>query len=388
MTVPTYVSLYNSVLSDLRSKLNINSIIGKVALNAVALVQAAKLKIYYSYLAFVYKNIFPDTADPESLGGSLNRFGYMKLNRYPFSATAGEYTIQVTGEIGGTLPVNTTFKSLDTSSSPDKLFNLDSTVILAAETENIQVRALDLGTQADLQVGDELQVTQPIANVNSYASVISIDTEAQDAETTEVYKQKVSEAYKEEPQGGSKTDIRAWSKDAQGVRTSYPYVNSPGIIDNYVEANPDDSTDGYGTPAQSILDEVEEVVEFDPDDTRPLDERGRRSMGIFQINYLPIDLLTVEVDIVGLTDVTFETAIETAIVAYLFEIRPFVDGADDPNDELKGYFYSVDIYGIVRDIIGNDARFTSLSVEIDSTPVEIYQFTDGYIPYLSSLTLS
>ena len=58
MTIPTLSELYVSVQTDLRNKLNITSVIGKVVINAFAIVQAAKLKIFYLRSALTYKNIF------------------------------------------------------------------------------------------------------------------------------------------------------------------------------------------------------------------------------------------------------------------------------------------------------------------------------------------
>lgn len=383
---PSLSDLYASVLSDLRNRFSITTLFGKVIFNAFALVQAAKLKLYYLHAAFIYKNIFPDTADPASIGGSLSRFGVVKLGRLLLPATAGEYTVDVTGVIGAVIPPNTTFKSLDTSTSPDKLFVLDTTFTFTATSGQIQIRALDLGADAKLEVGDSLQVTQPIADVDSFATVDSVDTIPIEAETTAEYSQKVIQAYSQEAQGGAKTDYRIWAADAAGEREVYPYVIESGMIDLYIEANPADSLDGFGTPTAAIIAEVEEVVEFDPDTTKSLNERGRRPMGTFQINFEAVNVLPVDVEITTLSDVSFLTAIEDAIVAYLFNIRPYIDGADNPNDSQKGLLYEADIYGIVRGVLGSQATFVSLTVEVDSTPIAIYEFTTGDIPYLNSVT--
>lgn len=386
MTNITLKELYTSIVSDLRNRMNVSTIIGKVALNAFALVQAAKLKLFYNQSAFVYKNVFPDQADPENLGGSLQRFGVVKLGRLPNPATAGVYVLDVTGEIGAVIPPGTTYKSLDTSTSPSKLFILDSTFTFTATTGQIQIRALDLGTEARLEVDDQLQVTQPISAVDSFADVATVVTAPISEESIEEYRTAVISSYQLESQGGARTDYRLWAQDADGVKEVYPYVNEPGIIDLYVEVNPDDSTDGNGTPSQAILDDVEEVIEFDPDVTKPLDERGRRPMGTFQINYLPITPLPVNVDIIGLTDESFFPVILDGLVALFAGIRPFVDGADNPNDTQKGFLYESDVYGIVRGAIGANAKFDSLTVRVNSVVITIYEFTDGDIPFLNSLT--
>ena len=387
MTVPTYTELFDSIISDFKAKFGITSLVGKVVFNAFAAVQAAKLKIIYLSVAFVYKNIFPDTADSEALGGSLERFGLVKLDRLPFPATAGEYKITVTGTIGATIPAGTTYKSLDTSTSPDKLFRVDSEVILASTSEEIDIRALDLGSVARLEVGDELQVTAPIDNVNSFASVASVEVIPVEAESIEDYRTKVIAAYQLEAQGGAKTDYRIWSADAAGEREVYPYVvdGEPGKINLYIEANADDSTDGHGTPTAAIIQEVEDVVEFDPDTSKPLNERGRRPMGTFEIFYLAITPLAVDVQIFELTDTSFLSTIKDTIETFLLDIRPFIDGADNPNNIQKDKLFASDIVNIVRSVIGSNNTFSDLKMFVDSIETTLYQFTDGDIPYIDTV---
>lgn len=390
MTVPTFTELYNSILTDLRNQLTIRFIVGKVVIAAFAAVQAAKMKILYLTAAFIYKNIFVDTADPEALGGSLERFGRVKLGREPLPATAGEYRIEVTGTIGATIAPNTTFKSLDSSTNPDQLYVLDTLFTFTSGTGEIVVRALELGSGSRLEVGDQLQVTAPIANVDSFGEVLVEETAPTNGESTEEYREAVVQAYQFEPQGGARTDYRLWSQDAAGVREVYPYAvdGEPGKINLYVEANAADSTDDHGTPSQAILDDVEAVVEFDPDTTKPLNERGRRPLGTFQIYFLAITPLPVDVDIVGLTDTSLLTAISEAITTFLLDVRPFIDGADNPNDINKDKLYSSDIINIVRAITGINASFDDVIMSVDGVVTNLYQFENGDIPYTDDVTAS
>jgi len=388
MTVPTFNDLYTSVQSDLKNELNINSLVGKTVLNAFAAVQAAKLKLVYLTAARIYKNVFVDTAEPESLGGSLERFGLVKLNRLPNPATAGEYKIAVTGTIGATIPVDTTFKSLDASSSPDKIFTLDTAFTFTATTGEITVRALDLGSDAALVVGDELQITSPLANVDSFQSVTEVVTSATDAETYEDYRAKTIEAYQTEPQGGARTDYRLWAADASGVRKVYPYAKSgfAGQLTIYVEAVLSDSSDGRGSATTTILSDVEDVIEYDPDVTKTDAERGRRPLGIDVIDVVSVSPIPVDVSVIGLTDASFLSAIESSVDDFLFEIRPYIGGADNPTLSEQGKLYEADIYAIVRAIIGSRATFTTINVAVNGNKITVYEFIDGYIPYLNSIT--
>lgn len=388
MTTPTYSELYTSVQSDLKNQLGITSLVGKTVINAFAMVQAAKLKLTYLTAARIYQNIFVDTAESESLGGSLERFGLVKLGRRPFVATAGEYNASVTGSIGAVISQGTTFKSLDSSTSPDKLFTLDTDFTFVSTTGTIKIRALDLGSEAALVVGDQLQVTSPLANVDSFQEVTSVETSPTDAESYEDYRAKTIESYQVEPQGGAKTDYRIWSADAAGVRKVYPYVKDgySGEINLYVEATITDSTDGYGSPTTTILDDVAEVIEYDPDISKPDNERGRRPMGTFQIHVLSINPLPVDVVISQLSDSSFLSAISAGIESYLYDVRPYIAGADNPTLLNIGKLYASDIYAIIKETIGAQATFTEVTVKVNSNIVTLYEFIDGYIPYLNTVT--
>lgn len=384
MTTPTFTELYESIRDELKDKLGLSSLVGKTFLNAFALVQAGKLKVLYLLAGSIYKNIFVDTADADM----LSRFGFVKLNRYPNEATAGEYTAEVTGTPGAVIAAGTTFKSLDSSTSPAKLFVLDASYTMPASTGAVSLRALDLGTTARLEIGDQVQVTQPIAALDSFAEILSVDITATEAETLEAYRVKVIAAYQTEPQGGAKTDFRLWALDAAGVRDTYPYVvdGEPNTLDMFVEATPDNSTDGRGTPSAAALLDVEEVVEYDPDTTKPDSERGRRPVTAWKTNYLPIITAPVDVQVVGLTDAGFLTQIADAITAKLYYIRPFIGGADNPGLLNKGRLYSADLTVIARDVIGVAASFDNLIMQVDSVAVNSYEFDEGRIPYLASVT--
>ncbi len=385
MTVPSFNDLYTSIKNDLRNRLDITSLVGKVVLLAFAAVQAAKQKIQYLALYNVYQNVFVDTADYDM----LRRYGEIKLGRLPYAAVAGEYAVEVTGDVGATIAPGTTYKSLDTSTSPDKMYILDTLFTFTATTGSIQIRALEGGTDSALEVGDELQLTAPVANVDSFAEVTSEVTAAVDEEDIEEYRINVIEAFRLEPQGGAKVDYMLWAQDAEGVRRVYPYVPSsdPGNIDLYVEAFPDDSVPaGTGVPPGAILSDVEDVVNQNPDTSLPDYQRGRRPMGVFEIDYKAVTPLDVDIEITSATGLTNSSDIEAAVVSFLYEIRPYIDGADvaaDRNDKL----YKSDIYGIVKDLLQSGETFTSIDVTVSSVSIDIYTFEDGDIPYLNSLTV-
>ncbi len=388
--IPTLKELFNDILADLESELTVTiPLIGPIFLRALAGVQAGKLKLFYLTLGQVQKNIFVDTADPENTGGTLERFGRIKLNRNPFPATAGQYDIDVTGTIGAIIPAGTTFKSDDDALSPGKLYRLDAEFQLLTSPDTIRVRALESGIDSKLAINDTLTATAPIATVDQVATVSAEFIAPLAAEDIEEYRQSAIDSFRLEPQGGAAADYRLWSADAQGVRLVYPFATdgASNEIDIHVEANFVDSTDGKGTPSQAILDAVEEVVEFNPDDTKPLNERGRRPLGVFDIHFLAVTIAEVDIDIAGLTATAAEkTAIQNALTALIFDIRPFVAAADilaNKNDIL-------DTNRIIATILSikPGATFGTVTLEVNSVTVNSFTFEDGNIPSLESVTFS
>jgi len=387
VTIPTTQQLYTAILNDLEAELGVQtSPVGRVFIVALAAVQAAKLKLFYLAIGFLQKNIFADTADPEALGGTLERFGRVKLNRNPFAATAGEYAVDVTGSVGATIPAQATFKSNDTSLNPSKLFVLDVAVTLTATTQSITLRALEAGLDASLAIADTLTVTSPVALLDSVGTVTSVTTDPQAAETIEEYRAKVIEAYRLEPQGGSPSDYRLWAGDAQGVRQSYAYATTgfTNEVDLYVEATDADSVPvGSGIPTATIIAAVEAVIELDPDTSRPLDERGRRPVQVIP-NVLPIIPNPVDITITGFTGTPAEEAVITsALTTYVESIRPFVAGADvlaDANDTItaNGVIFTI------QDAVAG-ANFTSVALDVNATPTILQQFLLGDIPKINAI---
>ena len=183
------------------------------------------------------------------------------------------------------------------------------------------------------------QVTAPLANVDSEAEVYAATTEPLAAEEIEDYRQAIVDSFRLEPKGGAGTDYILWALDAQGVETVYPYAKTgyANEIVIYVEATIVDSIDQQGTPSAQLLSDVEEVIEYDPDTTLPALERGRRPLGVFNIDFLAISVKDIDIEIVGWTSVTAaqQTSVDTALRAMISEMRPYVASAypvEEKND--------------------------------------------------------
>lgn len=375
----TIKELKEQIAKDFKNKLSLSEDKLKKVIEALSSVLAAEFKLSYLALNDTKRNLYPDTADLAENGGTLERLGRIYLNRDIRPATSAIYNVEVIGEAGSSLRAGLTFKSNQDSLNPGKLYILDNSYTLTGVNDIIVVRSIEGGIDYKLEVLNELTITEPVIGVDKTVVVDSLNTEPVKAETADEYRVAILNAIQLEPQGGAKADYRIWANDAAGVRNVYPYVKTGegGTVQVYVE-----STENDGVPNSTILTEVENVIEFNPDETRPLSERGRKPIQV-NLEILPINLLTVEVNITGLQNNTPEirASIEQNLIEYLKTVRPFIDGADllrNKNDIL----YAARIQGVITDVLEADNFFTDFNMLIDGVNQTSFLFSRQNIPKL------
>ena len=388
--IPNITELRENIANDFRTKLNLSDAQLKYVLDAMDSVLSAQFYLIYLYLYDIQNNIFPDTADLELNGGTLERLGRIYLNRNPRPATSGNFTLSLTGTAGAFLRSGLTFKSNENSKNPGQLYILDTDYTLTGVSDEIEVRSLGGGTEFDLDVTDELTVTEPVIGLQNITIVVEVLSQPLASEDISVYRQAILDAIQLEPQGGAKTDYRLWASDAQGVRKVYPYVrnDNAGIVDVYVEATIEDSTDGFGTPSPTLLTDVSEVIEFDPDETKPDNERGRRPIQA-TVETIAITTVPVDVTITGLNQDT--PAIRAGIVSnmenYIYGIRPYVAGADLPRSK-NDILYGPRLQSVATDVLETSNFFTDFVMEVNGNVESSFEFDLGNIPYLRNVTFA
>jgi len=379
----TIVELKEQISKDLRNRLNLSDDKLKKVLDAFSGVLAAQFKLAYLGIEDAQRNLYPDTADTFENGGSLNRLGSIYLNRDIRPATSAIYRANVTGVEDSVLRSGLTFKSNIDSSNPNKLYILENEYTLTGSNDLITVRSVDGGLDYSQDNGNNLTITEPVIGVDKTVTInkngfVSF-TDPLAAETTQEFRNSILNAIQLEPQGGSKSDYRIWASDAAGVRFVYPYVKDgeAGTVQIFVE-----SSGNGGVPNQAILDEVEEVINFDPDETKPTAQRARRPIQV-NLEVVPIDPVDVEINITGLEDssTSVRDSIELNLIEFLRNIRPFVDGSDlvrNKNDIL----YSAKLQGVVSDVLDPDNFFNNFSMLIDGVSQTSFIFSREKIPNL------
>ena len=379
----TIIELKEQISNDLRNRLGISDDKLKKVLDALSSVLAAQFKLAYLGVEDAQRNLYPDTADTFENGGSLNRLGSIYLNRDIRPATSAIYRVNVTGVQDSVLRSGLTFKSNIDSSNPNKLYILENEYTLTGSNDLITVRSVDGGLDYSQDNGNNLTITEPVIGVDKTVTInkngfVSF-TDPLAAETTQEFRNSILNAIQLEPQGGSKSDYRIWASDAAGVRFVYPYVKDgeAGTVQIFVE-----SSGNGGVPNQAILDEVEEVINFDPDETKPTAQRARRPIQV-NLEVVPIDPVDVEINITGLenSSTSVRDSIELNLIEFLRNIRPFVDGSDlvrNKNDIL----YSAKLQGVVSDVLDPDNFFNNFSMLIDGVSQTSFIFSREKIPNL------
>ena len=382
INIKTTKELFDEIKLAIEAALNITiPLIGPVFLLAFSSVQAAKLRIYYLAISFLQKNTFVDTADSEDIGGTLERWGRAVLGRSPFAALPAQYDVEISGTIGFLIPASTTFKSNDGSLNPGKLFILDNGVTLSSTPETITLRALEGGTASTLAVNDLLTATSPLSGVpTDLVKVLAEAVTPTDEEDIEDYRAKALQSFRLEPQGGAGVDYRLWSFDAAGVENVYPYAKSgfPSEVIVYVEAEILASVDSKGSAGAAMLTDVRDVIEFNPDATLPLNDRGRRPLSD-NPDVVSVTPLDVEITI---DSSSFSPAQETLVVAsienYIQSIRPVVDSIpEEVEDTIR--LNSI-IFAIESAVSG--VSYGTVTFKVAGVPQPIqYQMQQGEIPF-------
>ena len=366
ITAPSLSDLNSAISSNFKSQFGITSTGDlKRVLSVIAASDAGMLKLFYLALLDVQKNILPDLADYEANGGTLERYGRLKLGRDPNPATQGRYTVSITGVNGTILPSGTQFVNKVTNT----YYNSTSSVTIVGGVSTVPITSTLSGSDL-MQVGDTIFTVNTIVNITSSASIASIVSVPTDAEDLEVYRGLILESYRLEPNGGSAADYVKWAMDVNGIRTVYPYTTVNGQANIYAEGNAAD----LGVVDSSTLELLWKnnktgVFEFDPSDD-VINSKGRRPLGFIGLNILSVTPVPVIVTIVGLKDDSDHSieAIIMAMTTLLYGKRPYIAGVGDINNR-QDTLYFKDVVSALDLIL--DSSNTYDSIDISSNGFEL-----------------
>lgn len=381
---PTTSQINATIISQLEATLNqtIPSF-PKSFLRTLSKVFAAVFILLFKYSGFMFEQIFIATAsDQETVVNGVSIVPLTEWGRLigvgdPVPATQAELTIDitVTNQVGF-LPSGTQLFGVTNGVT----YITIGDIALDDAVKSATIRAVSdqaggdgSGVIGNLDNFSIVSFANPLANVQRDTTVTATTTVGANAEQTEVYRQRVIDAFQKRPQGGATADYEEWGEEVAGIVNVYPYTGSqPGTVDVFSEADSTIDPDGIPPPALllAVLDSIE------------LDEAGiptRRPANAF-VNSLPITRTTFDVRVTALSIPTDQAATEAditeAIEDFFRDAEPFIVGltVSPRRDRIT----SNALNGIVQQIVDASGGVYGIAVmSVASVDLAIYNLGQG-----------
>jgi hypothetical protein len=240
------------------------------------------------------------------------------------------------------------------------------------------------GTVGNLAVGQVLSFASPLPNVARNAVVTGSTVEGAEGEATEVYRARVIARFRRRPQGGASADYQQWGTEVEAVRRVFPYKGRPGEVDVFVEstAGPD------GIPSGALLDDVNESIQFDPEESpSPSGLANRRPVNA-AVNVLAITRTGFDVEVSGLEALdpsVVLAAMEVGVDEFLRAREPFIVGLS-VLPRLDRVTQGA-VAGVVNEIAeANGASVASVVLRRSGASIQQYSLGHGELAKLGTLT--
>jgi len=393
---PSVADIDASIIADLEAAFSQTiPLLPRSFQRVLAKVIAGTFITLYKYGGFTFLQMLPQYASTEetTINGKiiipLVQYGRLVGAGDPSGATRAEFDITVTvTEQTGALPINSQLLGATNGVTYITL----AAVPLDAATVTATIRAVSdqtggggRGTIGNLNVGDVVSFANPLPNVATDAVVAAEVVTGADAEDWEVYRGRVVDRFRAQPQGGAYVDYRDWAELVEGIVNAYPYTGDPGTVEVYSEATPESSGDPDGIPTAPQLAAVLASIE--------VNEAGlatRRPVSSF-VYSLPITRTAFEVTIVDLQapDLpTLKTKVEEALTQYFLSREPYVAGLS--LGKRRDRITNAAVAGAVQDVASAySGVFQSVSMRAVGNPVVLmYSLDKGEKAKLDSVIYS
>ncbi|WPN56702.1 baseplate J/gp47 family protein [Pseudomonas sp. P9_31] len=243
---PSLESVLTGILRDIRN-LQSEADIGTDSDHYIrSAAVAAAIEGLYQKLAWVYRQIFPDTADDDEVVHAAANRGLTLKD--PVAATG---PAALKGVAGVELLVGATMTHVVTGES----FVAQSSAILGTDgTATVVVEAQTLGSVLNDLTGD-LVITSPPLGMDSTATFVEATTGGLDREAVESLLARLLEDLQKPPAGGADYDYARWAKEVDGVTDVLvlPKRRGAGTVDLVITA------DG-GLPSVEVVANCQDYV--------------------------------------------------------------------------------------------------------------------------------
>ncbi|MEO7037292.1 MAG: baseplate J/gp47 family protein [Polyangiaceae bacterium] len=336
LPTPSTQQLSDNMIAQISAQLGQSvPFLPKAFINVLAKVWAGTFLILFKYAGFIWLQLFVAYAsnEPTTINGKLiqplTEWGRLIGVGDSFEATQAQHTITVTVTAQvGSLASGTALLFPATG----VIYETVAAVALSAVTVTVTVRAVSdqsggdgSGSIGNLQPADVLEFANPPPNVVSKAPVLAQVVTGADDEDVEVYRARIISRFQSKPQGGARSDYRAWGDEAPGIINVYPYPGFPGEIDVYCEADvvSSGSPDGIPTSAQlaAALATIEKIDPVTGIATRRPMNAAVNTLPIFRTGFA---VLVSSLD--GFDPSVAQPAIQAGVDEHLRSLEPYIFG--------------------------------------------------------------
>lgn len=254
---PSLSTLIEQSQSDLQGRFpGADSGLRRSVLNVFARVWAAALHGLYGFIAWVFRQLFIDTADED---GVLQQAAIWNVARKAPTPAVGDVTF--TGVNGATIAIG---KRLQRDDGQEYLTTESGEI--AAGVATVAVEAVEPGAAGLASEGVILTLTSPIAGVDSEATVAAGGLSGgADEESIESLRGRVRARIRQAPQGGAPSDYEGWALEVAGVTRAWckPLWMGPGTVGvTFVCDGREDiiPTSGEVAAVQALIDAVKPAL--------------------------------------------------------------------------------------------------------------------------------
>lgn len=333
----TIKEIFDSFMSQytvLRSKYgDTTPLLQKSFIKTIGYAIAGVAATLWQLAVWIYKQIFPQTCELPALKfwGSLIGIEYNQ-------GQSANLTILLNKVTASYLVSGTVYKDLNSG--------LIYKTVSQVNAENGQivttVQCTSSGSVGNLPVDTVLNIANPLDGIPSTAVVTEIKIEGTEDEDVETYRKRVLYGFKNKNETGSPRDYVNWALEVSGIVDVFPYLLNEGIMTLFLVANgsgKERTPSGDLTPNPFPLWVDGNFTEFEGSgqflqvaqsiEGSEIGSHNRRpAMATVELkapNYSAFD-----VEINGLTDISYNEAIKNAIVGVLDAKRPHIVVVDYP----------------------------------------------------------
>ncbi len=358
VTTPTVAQIRDQIISDIEGRIGVTvPILPKAFVRVLAIALAGALSLLYRFATWVYRQIFPQTADAEALVRIGGQYG---LSRTPAVRTVA--TATATGIDATVIPAGTLW------TLAGLMYEQTADATIAAGSATIILECTAPGSDGNPTAGDDFTIVTPQADVDSTAAYDATTTEGEDQEAIEDFRTRVVARIQNQPQGGAAADYVGWAREVAGIVKAFAFHTGDGQVTVY----PLQAITGVDRiPAAAKITEVEDYV--GAEERRPL------CANVFgaAMTELAVDIEITDLDP---SDAATKAEIQAAIEAYLYAAYP-----RQYTDEV-GATDVVAVAAIWAAIVASSATASAVDMLVDGNPATAYTLDEDEIVALGVLT--